>query len=225
MPFSWSSTRFDAFLLAALLPAAVMLATAAPARADRDDRDGQIGAREVMETIQDQAQERTKLFFGDSDPSSPDPVRDRAPRLGGDRVGNFEDPYEARRLLAEEFLDGIEDRLNEGRWIPFWGWGRDRKASGPEILFGLDDPTPEPVVGDDSWRSRFRLSLVRGLEYRQEFAAGQGDGKLQMRLFAPIVPGGPGLGFQLKGRMLERRFRLNAYGGASEAGLSMEIEF
>lgn len=221
MPFSRRSVPFETLLLGELLLGAMLLAPPLPARADDDD-DGKIAARDIMEGIEDQAKERSKLFFGDE--RSPDPVLLRGGRrAGGDRAGNFDDPEKARRLVAEELLDGIEERLNQGRWIPFRR--HDRKTTGPEVLFGLDDPAPEPPVAADSWRSRFRLSLMRGLEYRQEFQTGERNRKLQMRVFGPVVPGGPGLGFQLKGRVLERRFRLNAYGGTNEAGVTMDVEF
>jgi len=222
MPVSRRPAPFDRLLLGELLLGAVLLGPVLPARAGDDD-DGKIAARDVMEGVQDQARERARLFFGDD--RSPDPVLERRGRhLTADRVGNFTDPEKARRLLAGELLDGIEERLNHGRWIPFRH--PDRKTTGPEVLFGLEDPTPEPpAVAADSWRSRFRLSLMRGVEYRQEFQTGERNRKLQMRVFGPVVPGGPGLGFQLKGRVLDRRFRLNAYGGANEAGLTMDLEF
>jgi hypothetical protein len=218
MPFSRRSIPFGTLQLGAPLLAAFLLAPVG-ARAGNDDRDGRVAARELMEGVHDDARNRAKLFYGDQD--SHDPVRDRGHRY--DRVGNFEDPDKARRLVAEELLSGIEQRLNEGRWIPFRN--KDRKTSGPQVLFGLEDPTPEPPVVGDSWRSRFRVSLVRGLEYRQEFATGERNRKLQMRVYGPVVPGGPGLGLQLRGHALERRFRLNAYGGTNEAGLTVDFEF
>jgi hypothetical protein len=46
-----------------------------------------------------------------------------------------------------------------------------------------------------------------------------------MRVYGPVVPGGPGLGLQLKGHVLDRRFRLNAYGGTNEAGLTVDLQF
>jgi hypothetical protein len=221
MPFSKRSVPFDTVLLGEILLGAFLLTAANPARAGKgDDEDGRIAAREVMESIHDDAKQRAKFFFGDDE--SPDPVPLRGGRVG-DRYGNFDDPEKARRLVAEEILDGLEDRLNQGRWIPFRH--RDRERSGPEILFGLDDPTPEAPVLADSWKSRFRVSLVRGLEYKQEWATGERNRKLQMRVFGPVVPGGPGLGLQLKGHVLDRRFRLNAYGGTNEAGLTMDLEF
>jgi hypothetical protein len=219
MPFSRRSVPFDTLLFGELLLGALLLGPASPALADDDD-DGQLGAREVLENIHDDAKESAKFFFGDED--SPDPVYARG-GYTGDRFGNFDDPEKARRLVAEEILDGLEDRLNQRRWIPFRD--RDRKRSGPEILFGLEDPTPAPVVTGDSWRSRFRVSLARGLEYRQEWPTDAHNRKLQMRVFGPVVPGGPGLGLQLKGHLLDRRFRLNAYGGTNEAGLTMDFEF
>lgn len=220
MPFSKRSVPFDTVLLGELLFGAFLLTIAPPARAGDDEDDGRLAAREYLEDIQDEAKDRAKLFFGDDE--SPDPVLLRG-RRGGDRYGNFDDPEKARRLVAEEILDGLERRLNQGRWIPFRD--EDRETTGPEILFGLDDPTPEPAVVVDSWRSRFRMSFVRGLEYKQEWATGYRNRKLQMRVFGPVVPGGPGLGFQLKGHVLDRRFRLNAYGGTNEAGLTMDLEF
>lgn len=222
MPFSKRSVPFDTVLLGEILLGAFLLTAANPARAGKggDDEDGRIAAREVMESIHDDAKQRAKFFFGDDE--APDPVPLRGGRVG-DRYGNFENPEKARRLVAEEILDGLEDRLNQGRWIPFRH--PDRKSSGPEILFGLDDPSSEAPVLDDSWKSRFRVSLVRGLEYKQEWATGERNRKLQMRVFGPVVPGGPGLGLQLKGHVLDRRFRLNAYGGTNEAGLTVDLEF
>lgn len=227
MPCSKRSHHsFDSILLGELLLGALLLVPAAPARAGDDERDGRLAAREVLEDFHEEVQERERFFYGDDE--APDLVRERGPRLRGDRVGSFEDPEQARRLLSEELLDRLEDRLNrgfnEGRWIPFWHRD-DRKGSGPEILFGLDDPAPGPAAATDSWRSRFRLSLVRGLEYRQDFATSQPNRKLQMRVFGPVVPGGAGLGFQLKGHVLDHRFRLNAYGGTNEAGLTVDLEF
>jgi len=221
MPFSKRSVPFDTVLLGEILLGAFLITAAGPAAGKGDeDHDGRIAAREVMESIHGDAKQRTKFFFGGDD--SPDPVQARGGR-GGDRYGNFDDPEKARRLVAEEILDGLEERVNQGRWIPFRH--RDRKTSGPEILFGLDDPTPEVPVLTDSWKSRFRVSLVRGLEYKQEWATGERNRKIQMRVFGPVVPGGPGLGLQLKGHVLDRRFRLNAYGGANEAGLTVDLEF
>jgi hypothetical protein len=220
MPFSMRTV--PSLPLRSVLIGAFLLASAGPARADDDDRDGKLSAREVMEGVHDVAKERSKFFFGTDE--SPDPVIGRGGhRFQGDRPGDFHDPEKARRLVAEEILDGVEARLNQGKWIPFRH--RDRKTTGPDVLFGLDDPSPGIPVMTDSWTSRFRVSLVRGLEYRQEFATGDRNRKLQMRVFGPIVPGGPGLGLQLKGHVLDRRFRLNAYGGTNEAGLTMDFEF
>lgn len=220
MLFSRRSVPLDTLLIGELLLGAFLLVPAA-ARGGNDDRDGRIAAREFLDGIHDDARTRSRLFDGDLD--APDPVRDRGRRLRYDRAGNFEDPDKARRLVAEEILAGLEQRVNEGRWIPFRN--KERGSPGPQVLFGLEDPTPEsPVVGD-SWRSRFRVSLVRGLEYRQEFATGERNRKLQMRVYGPVVPGGPGLGLQLRGHALDRRFRLNAYGGASEAGVTVDFEF
>jgi hypothetical protein len=222
MPFSRRSVPFDTVLIGELLLGALLLAPAGPAWAGNDDEeDGRLGAREVLENIHDDAKHRRKFFYGDED--SRDPVWARG-RRGGDRYGNFDDPEKARRLVAEEILDGLEQRLNQRRWIPFRD--RDRKRSGPEILFGLDDPTPAPpVIASDAWHSRFRLNLMRGLEYRQEWPTGERNRKLQMRVFGPVVPGGPGLGLQLKGHVLDRRYRLNAYGGSNEVGMTMDLEF
>ena len=221
MPFSRRSDSCPSLQLGIPLLAALLLAPMAARAGDDDDR-GRIAARELVESVHDDARTRAKVFYGDRE--SRDLVHDRGHRLRYDRVGNFEDPDKARRLVAEELLSGIEQRLNEGRWIPFRN--KDRETSGPQVLFGLEDPTPgPPVVVGDSWRSRFRVSLVRGLEYRQEFETGERNRKLEMRVFGPVVPGGPGLGLQLRGHALDRRFRLNAYGGANEAGLSVDLEF
>jgi len=216
MRYTRRSTPFHRLPLAASLFGALSLLPAGPVRADDGDRDGKIAAREVMETIHDQAKDRAKFFFGDED--SPDPVVDRGQR-GRVRFGEIDDQGRKRRLAAEEILDGLEDRLNQGKWIPF----RHRKASGPQVLAGLDELAPDLPVMDDSWRSRFRFNLARGIEYRQDFARA-GD-KLQMRFYGPVVPNGPGLGFQLKGRVLDHRMRFNAYGTTDEAGLTLDIEF
>lgn len=225
MSFSTRSVpflRLPSLLLGELLIGASLLAFAVPAQAGNDDRDGRLAAREMLENVHDEAKQRAKFFFGDD--RSPDPVLLRGGRqFRGDRPGDFHDPDKARRLVAEEILQGLETRLNQGKWIPFRN--KERETTGPEVLFGLEDPGPELPVVTDSWRSRFRLSLVRGLEYRQEFHPGNGNRKLQMRVFGPVVPGGPGLGMQLRGQVLERRFRLNAYGGTNEAGLTMDLEF
>jgi hypothetical protein len=210
------STPFHRLPLAAPLLGALVLLPAAPVRAGDDDDNGRIAAREVMETIHDQAKDRAKFFFGDDE--SPDPVLDRGKR-GRVRFGEIDDQGRKRRLAAEEILDGIEDRLNQGKWIPF----RHRKASGPQVLAGLDELAPDPPAIDDSWRSRFRFSVVRGIEYRQDVPLA--GNRLQMRFYGPVVPNGPGLGFQLKGRVLDRRMRLNAYGTTDEAGLTLDIEF
>lgn len=219
MTFSRRSIPLDTLLLGELLLGAFLLAPVA-ARAGNDDR-GRVTARDVVENVYDDARGRARLLYGDADKA--DPVHDRGRRLRYDRAGNFEDPDKARRLVAEELLSGIEQRLNEGRWIPFRN--KDRKTSGPQVLFGLEDPTPEPIAVGDSWKSRFRVSLVRGLEYRQDFATGERNRKLQMRVYGPVVPGGPGLGLQLRGHALDRRFRLNAYGGTNEAGVTVDFEF
>lgn len=219
MPFSsrsapGASLQFGAPLLAALLIAPV-------ARAGSDDRDGHLAASELVEELQDEAQARAELFYGDR--GGHDPLEGRPLHFADDPVGVAPDPDPTRRVMAEELLTLLEERLNEGRWIPFRD--RDRKTSGPQVLFGLDDPAAEaPAVGD-SWRRRFRVNLTRGLEYRQEFGAGDRDGKLQMRVYGPVVPGGPGLALQLRGRALDRRFRVNAYGSPSEAGVVVDFEF
>ena len=220
---SFSMRSVFSLPLHAVLLGAFLLAPALPVRAgDDDEQDGRLSARDVVEGVHDVVKERNKFFFGTDE--SPDPVIGRGGhRFQGDRPGDFHDPEKARRLVAEEILDGVEDRLNQGKWIPFRH--RDRKTTGPDVLFGLDDPSPAIPVMTDSWTSRFRVSLVRGLEYRQEFATGERNRKIQMRVYGPVVPGGPGLGLQLKGHVLDRRFRLNAYGGTNEAGLTMDFQF
>lgn len=249
MPFSRRPFPFDTVLLGELLLGAFLITAAPPARAGGDDDEdeeyqGRISAGQLMEAIDDHARYRSELFFGNQD--APDPVLFRGGR-GGDRYGNFDDPEKARRMLAEEWLERLEQRLNQKskEWNPFRDEDEGRKrdgngdrnrkrdrdrdeawrSSGPKLLFGLEDPTPDPVVIGESWKSRFRMSLVRGLEYRQEWPAGGGDRKLRMRVYGPIVPGGPGLGLQLKGHLLDHRFRLNAYGAEKEFGLTMDLEF
>jgi hypothetical protein len=227
MPFSRRPVSFDALLIGEILLGALLLA--GPARADDDDDDGRLSAREVMEEIHDEARDRARWMFGDDDDH--DPVYARPGR--GDRTGSFDNPDQARRLVAEEILDRLEARLNEGRWIPFRNEERKerkerkerRERSGPEILFGLEDPTAQAPVLADPWTSRFRVSLMRGLEYKQEFDTRNPRRKLEMRVFGPVVPNGPGLGVQLKGHVLERRFRMNAYGTGDEAGLTLDLEF
>jgi len=211
MPRSMRSVPFDALLVGEILIGALLLG---PAPAARAGDDGKVQARDLMKLADDESKRRSKLFFGDQD--SPDPVLLRDASDAGDHS------EKARRVVAEEVLDHLEDELNEGKWIP---WHRaTRKDAGPSILFGLDDPAPAPAVATDSWRNRFRLSLVRGLEYRQQWTTLH-SGKFEMRIFGPIVQGGPGLGLQLEGRALDRRFRLNAYGLTDEVGLTVAVEF
>lgn len=222
MPFSTRSAPFDGLPFAASLLGLLLLAPVAPARADDDDEDkGRIQVSDFMGERYEEEQQRAKLLFGDE--KSPDPVIDRRGLRGRGEARGFAADAEARRRVVEELLDGVEDRVNEGRWIPF----RHRKATGPEILKSLDGLAEggSEAVADPSWRSRFRVSLARGLEYRQEFATGEGDRKLQMRLFGPVVPGGPGLGFQLRGYVSDYRLRINGYGSASEAGITFDLEF
>src|SRR5690606_3464896 len=153
--------RLPSILIGELLLGASLLAAATPARAGDDERDGQLAAREVLENLHDEARQRTRCLFGDD--TSPDPVLLRGGRqFRGDRPGDFHDPEKARRLVSEEILRRLEERLNQGKWIPFRN--KERKTTGPEVLFGLEDPAPELPVPTDTWRSRFRVSLVRGLE-------------------------------------------------------------
>jgi hypothetical protein len=244
MLFSKRAVPFDTLLLGEILLGALLFLPARPVRAGGDGegpderwRQGGIAARDVVEPYLEDSRDRSRFFYGDD--RGPDPVLLRGGRVG-DRYGNLDDPEQARRRVAEEMLDRLEQRLNRPDWIPFRDRGRDREEDGdreredargrdrkhpvPDILFGLEDPMPAPPVTDDSWMSHFRLSLSRGLEYRQEWETGP-NRKLQMRLYGPVVPGGPGLGLQLRGHVLDRRFRLNAYGGASEAGLAVDVEF
>jgi hypothetical protein len=220
MPFSCRSAPCASLPLGAPLLAALLFAPVA--RAGNDDSSGHVAASELVEEAQGEANARAELFYGDH--GNRDSRHDRGLRLHEDRALGLGDPDATRRLMAEELLAGLENRLNEGRWIPFRN--RHRKSPGPQVLLELQDTEPEPPIGgDDSWRSRFRVNLTRGLEYRQEFGAGEERDKLQMRVYGPVVPGGPGLGLQLRGRALDRRFRLNAYGGASEAGVTVDFEF
>lgn len=246
MPFSKRSVPFETVLLGEILLGAFLLSLAVPARAGNDDDDedefeGRISTGQFLEDLDDQAKNRSQFFFGDH--SSPDPVLGRG-GFRGDRYGNFDDPERARQAVAEDLLDRLEDRLNEKSkdWNPFRKDEDDARVAEPErkrerereepprspdpaLLFGLEDADPPPAfVSGESWKSRFRLTLSRGLEYKQEWPT-EGDRKLQMRIYGPVVPGGPGLGLQLRGHVLDRRFRLNAYGAEKEFGLAFDVEF
>lgn len=221
MRFSTRSTPFDGLPFAASLLGLLLVAPSDPARADGGK--GRIESRDFVEERFDFERQRAKLLFGDE--KSPDPVIDRRGLRGRGDADGFAADEESRRRVAEELLDGLEERFNEGRWIPF----RHPKATGPEILKSLDGlaeaEAQAQAIPDASWRSRFRLSLVRGLEYRQDFSGPDGDRKMQMRLFGPVVPGGPGLGFQLRGDLFDHRMRIQGYGGPSEAGITFDLEF
>lgn len=221
MPFSKRSVPADA-ILGELLIGIFILTSAASAQAG-----GTVPASDVNQGSYDMARERHKLFFGDED--SPDPVLLRGNGAGGDRINRFDDPENARHL--KETLDGLEQalnrRVNEGHWFPLRK--RDRKPTGPEILFGLEPAAPEPVA-TDSWKSRFHFGLSRGLEYRQEWPTGERDRTLQMRISGPVVNDGLGLGFRLEGHVIDLPFQLKAYGGTgsdgtSEAGITFDLEF
>lgn len=226
MPFSKRSVHRET-ILGELLIGIVLLAAVPPARAD-----GKVSSRDVNQGSYDEARERHKLFFGDED--SPDPVLMRTDGAFGDRVNRFNDPEHARQL--KEVLDGLERALNrgvnEGRWIPFRN--RDRKASDPAILFELDAPTAEQPIASESWTSRFRFKLSRGLEYRQQWPTGARDRALEMRISGPVVNDGLGLGLRLEGYVLDMPFQLKAYGGTVhdgmseteiEAGITFDLEF
>lgn len=168
--------------------------------------------------------------FGDDERYGGDSDRFRSHRLGSDdrrrRSGDHgsSDADRPRGLAARELLEAIEDGVNDGRWIPF----RHRKTRGQEILATLEQSLPDEATStagptEQSLRSRFRLNLARGLEYRQEIDVAEQP--LKLRLYGPIVSGSPGLGFQLRGQVSRHEFDFQAFGSADEVGLEIEIGF
>jgi len=134
------------------------------------------------------------------------------------------DADRARGVAARELLEAIEDGVNAGSWIPF----RQRKTRGQEILATLeqslsDGSSAAVTPTEQSLRSRFRLHLARGIEYRQDIEVA--DQPLKMRLYGPIVSGSPGLGFQLRGEVSERDFEVQAFGSTDEVGLEIRFDF
>ncbi len=168
--------------------------------------------------------------FGDDEGYGVDSDRFRSHRLGSDdsrrRSGDHgsSDSDRPRGLAARELLEAIEDGVNGGRWIPF----RHRKTRGQEILATLEQSLPDEAASaagpaEQSLRSRFRLNLARGLEYRQEIDIAEQP--LKLRLYGPIVSGSPGLGFQLRGQVSQHEFDFQAFGSSDEVGLEIEIGF
>ncbi len=143
-------------------------------------------------------------------------------RQSGNRGAS--DADRTRGVAARELLQAIEDGVNAGSWNPF----RHRKSRGQEILATLEQSlSEEPAAAvpptEQSLRSRFRLHLARGLEYRQDIEVAEQP--LKLRLYGPIVSGSPGLGFQLRGNVSEREFEVQAFGSADEVGLEIHFDF
>lgn len=217
-------TRFQTACFESLLIGILLLLTAGPAEAG--NRGDKISARDVVENANEHAERTSELLFGDrkekKKASTVRPVgRRELAGGGGGGMAAAADVEPVRGVAALELLERIEDGINSGSWIPF----RDRRSAGRRILAEYEersDDAPRPLV-EESFRSRFHFDVMRGIEYRQDLPFGERG--MRLDVYGPITPGGPGLGLQLKGHVVEHRFKLKAYGSTNEGGVTVDIEF
>jgi hypothetical protein len=213
MPFSARTTACQTLLLGSFL-----LLPGLPAQAG-GDRSRNISARDFVDGARNDPAQNSDLLFSQHSGRG----HDRPRRIRGrEHLGRLDEESASDRMRALAYLDALsalEDRLNDSHWLPF----RHHDPSGPAVLESLDRPAADASSKDESLRSHFRIKLLRGVQYRQEFPVG--DRKLSLEVYGPVVPGGPGLGLQMKSRVADHGVRMKAYGSMDEAGFTIDINF